>query len=472
MEYVIINFVDLQRFAQGGDNVIGTQSNVNAYTGVQTPQTAQNSMSPTMKIYYDTELLENARNEHYFSQFGRKQDLPRGRGKTIEWRKFNTLPNAERLTEGVIPTGKDFGMTSINARIHQYGMYITVSDQLELHSVDDIILGATEELGASAGESQDVAVRNVLMEGTNVMYADTLDAEGKPTGETPMGRWQLTKANRLTPNMVNKAATLLKKLKAPRIDGKYVALIHPSVAFDIRNSEYWIEAHKYAATKEIFNGEIGELHGVRFIETPTAICWAGAPLNGDAGRTLSATASYVTNDATVMAEWGDTSPYKLTIAETPSKDLVGRFVHFYDASAAAFAGTVKIVGVDSKNKYLWFDIDLGVVPASGDKLHPGESGAEADGESVAVYGCLFLGKDAYAEINPDGAGMEMIIHDKSEGGTSNPLNQFSTLGYKFSGACKILYEDRMVRVECCSSMSDIDTDNSAPLKQATPVALA
>ena len=63
--------------------------------------------------------------------------------------------------------------------------------------------------------------------------------------------------------------------------------------------------------------------------------------------------------------------------------------------------------------------------------------------------------------------MEVIIHDKDEAG--GPLNQFSTLGYKFSGGTKILYEDRMVRVECCSSMSDIDEDNSAPLQQATPV---
>ena len=50
------------------------------------------------------------------------------------------------------------------------------------------------------------------------------------------------------------------------INGKYVAVIHPSVAYDLRKSKEWIEAHKYAATTEIFNGEIGELHGCRFVE--------------------------------------------------------------------------------------------------------------------------------------------------------------------------------------------------------------
>ncbi len=470
MELIYNNFVNLQRYAEGGTNVIGTQNNVNAYTGVQTAQGPQNTMSPTMKVYYNTELLENARNEHHYAQFGRKQELPRNNGKTIEWRKFNTLPNAERLTEGVIPTGKNFGMTTLTSGLKQYGMYLSVTDQLELHAVDNIILGATEELGASAGDTQDVAIRNVLMEGTNVMYAATLGADGKPTGETPVGRWQLTKANKLTPDTVNRVVTQLTKMKAPKINGKYVAIIHPSVAYDLRNSEYWIEAHKYAKPEEMYNGEIGELHGVRFIVTPSATVWAGAALQDNGTQEHTLTADYTENGMGI-AEWGDATAFRAILGETPSKNLVGRYVHVHDASANGIVNTVKIVGVSTKDKAVWFDIPLGITPASGDKLLPGEGGAVGeDGAPTAVYGCLFLGKDAYGIIDPDGAAMEMIVHDKSEAG--GPLNQFSTLGYKFSSGTKILYEDRMVRVECCSDFSDTDEDNSNPIKQADPVQMA
>ena len=463
MTLIYNQFVGLQYFAEGGTNVVGTQTNVNAYTGVQTAQGAQNTMSPTMKTYYDTELLENARNEHHYAQFGRKQSLPRGKGKTIEWRKWNTLPNAERLTEGVIPTGKDFGQTTLISGIKQYGMYVAVTDQLELHAIDDVILGATEELGASAGDTQDVAIRNVLMEGTNVMYAATLGADGKPTGDLPVGRWQLTKANKLTPDTVNRVATLLKKMKAPRINGKYIAIVHPSVVYDLRNSEYWIEAHKYAKPEEMYNGEIGELHGIRFIETPSAVVWKGTDL-GAASENLTLTA-YTAADATAFAPYGDVSAYRMTVSEAINGDIVGRYAHFYDTSAAGVIATVKIVGVDTANKYVWVDAPVAAA-ASGDKLQPGEGSADGG----AVYGCLFLGKDAYGIIDPDGAAMEMIIHDKSEAG--GPLNQFSTIGYKFSGGAKILYEDRMVRVECCSEFSDTDEDNSAPIKQANAVQMA
>lgn len=62
---------------------------------------------------------------------------------------------------------------------------------------------------------------------------------------------------------------------------------YPSVAYDLRSSKDWIEVHKYAATSEIFNGEIGELHGCRFIENVFAPILADSYAN-KAGRQVCA----------------------------------------------------------------------------------------------------------------------------------------------------------------------------------------
>lgn len=162
--------MNLQLFADGaGVNTNVTTGTVNSYTGVASTTTA---MTPTMKTYYDTELLENARDQLIFTQLGRKQSLPAHHGKVVEWRKWNTLPAADQLQEGVIPAGKTLGMTSFPVEITQYGEYVSVSDVLELHAIDDVILGATEELGAAAGKTNDLLVRNVLMVNSNKMYAD------------------------------------------------------------------------------------------------------------------------------------------------------------------------------------------------------------------------------------------------------------------------------------------------------------
>ena len=89
-------------------------------------------------------------------------------------------------------------------------------------------------------------------------------------------RVALTPACKMTSELVAKAATQLKKMNAPTFDGKYVCIIHPTVAFDLRQDEAWIAAHQYAAATELFSGEIGELHGVRFVETTEAKIFCGA----------------------------------------------------------------------------------------------------------------------------------------------------------------------------------------------------
>jgi len=456
----LVGLIGIQRFAEAGTLVNTTTGEVNAYTG---QANATGTMSVGMKTYYDTEMLENARNKHYFAQFGKKVTLPANHGMTIEWRKWNTLPLADVLKEAVIPTSKRLGETAITGTIRELGMYVTISRRLQLHHIDDVILGATEELGASAGDTQDVAIRNALAEGTNVVYADKI-VDGEETEVN--GRYELDQNCRLTPDMVNQVYTIMRKNNVPEIDGKYVGIIHPSVQYDLRSSDEWLEAHKYARPEEIYNGEIGELHNIRFIVTPTAPVWSGTPL-GETNRYLTMTTTYTASDSGGVPTHGAASNYKLTIAETPTEDLVGRYCHVYDKSANGYVNTVKIVGVHTGSKFLWFDIDLGITPAADDKLYPGEGGAEPiDSETgLAVYGCMFFGKDAYGIIDPAGAGLEMIIKTAEQAG--GPLNQFSTAGYKLSEGTKILYPERLIRLECCSKRySTKDANNMVPFEEA------
>ena len=270
MNTMNIHNIDLQLFAEAGTLVNTTANYANAYDGTTVSFDAGNSLSGEMKTFYDTELLDNARIELFFAQFAKKQPLPENRGKTVEWRKWNTFEKAGMLQEGVIPTGQKFGMSSKTGVINQYGTYATVSDQLELHAYDDVILGATEEMGASAAETQETLIRDALLVNTNVLYCDNVSRSDGTYVSTPTACNEMEAASEtmstLTPDMVAKAVTKLKKDRVPTIHGKYYAIVHPSVAYDLRESKGWLEAHKYAQPDEIFNGEIGELHGCRFIE--------------------------------------------------------------------------------------------------------------------------------------------------------------------------------------------------------------
>ena len=53
--------------------------------------------------------------------------------------------------------------------------------------------------------------------------------------------------------------------------------------------------------------------------------------------------------------------------------------------------------------------------------------------------------------------MEMIVKDRSEVG--GPLEQYSTAGYKFEDCTRILYPERLLRLESCSAYSAFDAAN-------------
>ena len=285
-----MNYINyLQLFADAGSVVNTTTGSVNANSG---EKETTNKLSAALKAFYDTELLENAKADMVYAQFAKRQGLPAGHGTTVEWRQWNTFEKASQLAEGVIPTGQKFGMSSKTATIEQYGTYAAISDRLEMHAYDDIILGATEEMGASAAETQEMLIRDALLTNTNVMYCDGVDLATGNKLATPISCGEMSfnefAVYALTPEMVSRAVTKLRKDRVPTIDGKYVAVIHPSVAFDLRNSAEWIEAHKSCAVKELFNGEIGELHGCRFIEN------VFAPVLGDGYRNADETVTYAT----------------------------------------------------------------------------------------------------------------------------------------------------------------------------------
>lgn len=330
MKALTISNFDIQLFAFGDAPATMTK-------------TTTSDMAPTMKEFYDTALLENAREASVFDQFAKVQ--PMTHGKTAEWRKFKTFaPATTPLQEGVVPTGKTLGMTNITATLSQHGDFVPVSDVLEMTAFDDVIFGATEEMGAAGGETDDILTRNALIgaDATNVMWVNGGSSRDSLSG-----------SDKLTPADINKAVTMLKKMKAPKINGYYVAVVHPSIAEDIRNSDDWKEFHKYNAVNPIFKGEIGELHGCKFIESNNAKIWENA--------------------------------------------------------------------------------------------------------KGAVYGTLVFGKDAFGKLSLDGGDMEMIIHGKNEIG--GPLDQFSTVGYKFMHGAAILYPERIVRIESNSSYSATDEAN-------------
>ena len=387
-------------------------------------------LSAEMKTYYGMELLENAKPQLVHNQFAATKPLPVGGGKTVEWRKFGAFDKAlTPLTEGVTPDGSGISVSYITKELAQYGDYTTVSDMLDLTAIDDVVLEITDRHGNNMGLTLDTVTRNEIQQGNQVIYAPVLGEGGKQT--TVTSRVALTPECKMTSELVAKAATQLKKMNAPTFDGKYVCIIHPSVAFDLRQDEAWIAAHQYAAATELFSGEIGELHGVRFVETTEAKIFRGDDLAKNS-RNLAVKGA-VSNNATVNFDGGTVE----------SGSLVGRYVIIGGKRYKVVSNT------DSS-----MTLDKAITAADDAVIYPGEGGAEG----CAVYGCLFVGKGAYGVVDLS-EGTEVIVKPRGSSGTADPLDQRSSVGWKGIHAAAILYDEYMVRVECGSSYSGEDKAN-------------
>ena len=313
-------------------------------TSVPANTTGTGSLSAEMKTFYDKNLLRYTKPHLVHDQFGQTRNIPKNGGKRIEFRRFEQLPKAlTPLTEGVTPEGQTMTVTKQEAEVKQYGGFVSLSDQISMTAIDNVVVEATTAIGNQAGSTLDTISREALNAGTNVQYA-----EGQVSS-----RSELTAEMKLTVKAIKMAVRALKVQNTAKINGHYVAIIHPDCAYDITLDPRFIEVVKYKNPERIFNGEIGTLEGVRFIETTEAKKFTNAGASG-----------------------------------------------------------------------------------------------------IDVYSTLLLGENAYATTKIEGGGLETIVKPLGSGGTADPLNQRSTVGWKAMKVTEILSQQYMVRIETASTYND------------------
>jgi len=155
---------------------------------------------------------------------------------------------------------------------------------LDLTALDPVINDSVELIGDQGGLTADTIVRDAIPNVANVQYAG-----GKTTRAELV--WTTETQDKLTVNEIRKAVRTLKKNRAPQFvrsgKGYYVAIVGPETTYDLQSDAIWQDVSKYSAAEQIFDGEIGKLFGVIFVETTQAKIFTGAGTEGrDVGATL------------------------------------------------------------------------------------------------------------------------------------------------------------------------------------------
>ena len=406
---------------------------LNLFDG-NTNTTLDAGLSDEMKTYYSMRLINLAEPELIHDQFGQKHPIPKNSGKTIEFRKYDSLPKAlVPLTEGVTPAGQKLSMGVIRATVKQYGGYIELSDILELTAIDNNLVQATRLLASQAGRTSDTITREVLAGGTNVVYA------GGAKDRSELVGGDATEANNkyLSVDDIRKAVRALKVMNAQKINGYFAGIIHPDTAYDLMSDKKWVDVKTYSDPDGIYEGEIGKIEGVRFVETTEAKIFHAPDLviaDGSNAAVRDLTVKSASGNVITVTEALSTNQ---AAALTGREILVGSELMEVASAAAGAAGAATITVKDSP----------ATTPAASTVIYPGEGGAKGRD----VYSTLIVGADAYVVTELEGGGLQHIVKQLGSSGTADPLNQRATAGWKLTKVAKRLVEQYMVRIESAST---------------------
>lgn len=388
--------------------------NLNKSTGVLT--------APLFQPALNRHILDCAKPNLVHQQFGRKVTVPKGKGKAVVFDKMCRLPMAKTpLVEGVTPNGRAISMTRVTALPKQYGDYVSTTDEFDYFAYDPSprVLEINESLGRQAGETMDSLAADVLAGAKNVQFPNQ-----------KASRSALTETDVLTVTDIRKAVRTLKGNNAPKINGKYIALIHTDVAYDIMSDPDWKYPHQYVDTKNIYEGEIGELYGVKFVETTQAKIFRGEALC-DKYEELTVYSVEGTK-ITIAEELTETEAQALASKEV----VIDGKLHTVSQAVAGLSGKA----------VLTMSEDMTELAAADMKIYP--AGGAANGKNV--YSTIVLGADAYGVTSAKG-NIENITKPLGSAGSADPLNQRATVGWKAHFVCQRLDELNMVRIESVAS---------------------
>lgn len=245
-----------------------------------------------MAFVFSKKLLDYARQKLVMNQFGDDITFQKNAGsKTIRWLRpaAGDRSQVQTLTEGVpLATYREISYSTIEATLIQYGELAKFSDQLTLIELYPTLKQSIDTLGEDAAQHADFIVMTEVVGGiaaANKFYAQGITSYNNLVAATASGG-ALTIADLL------RAMTRLQIARAPQIDGEYVAIVPPQVAYDLMQDTKFINAGTYGTTKGLFNGEVGRWYGVRIIVATQP--WIEANTNGTEGTYASSGAIYST----------------------------------------------------------------------------------------------------------------------------------------------------------------------------------
>lgn len=214
-----------------------------------------------IEVYNVRKTLEFAKPKLIYSQFGAPDLTMRRKGKTASWLRFTKLGiPSSTLDESPTWSPETISDTVVTATLQLWGNGVELLEFLDETSFLDLPMEYKKLVGQNAGETINEKVRDILIAGTSVNYANSVAA-----------RQNLISTDTVDLDDILNTVESLETSDAPMIGDEYVAIISPYVKTRLMKDTAFREATRYLAKdNSIFTGELANIDGVRFVKTSTA----------------------------------------------------------------------------------------------------------------------------------------------------------------------------------------------------------
>lgn len=215
-------------------------------------------LSGVIQTVYSQEVLLAAQPLLKFDQFANvKTELNVSPGMTIQFLGYDNIAPGGKLTEGVQMTTKTLSTNTRQITVYEYGNAVATSEFLLQTSFRDVMADAAVLLGRDYATVVDSEERAVLETTTQKVYGGRKAAHDA-----------LVASDILDVRAIKDAVEILSTKNIPKVNGDfYVCFVHPHQSRNLRDDTAWINAAQYGDPDRIFNGEIGRIEDVIFIET-------------------------------------------------------------------------------------------------------------------------------------------------------------------------------------------------------------
>lgn len=459
--------------------------------------TVNNTVVLDQAKYLSKRLLARSHLRCVMSSLCDQDQMQEGSGLTaymVRYKRMNAPVTT--LTEGTPPAvASTFTLEQVTVTLDQWGDFVQISDVAQLTANHPLMKAATDLLADNAARVMDREITQVILAGTNIQYGDG----------SVITRDTIQSTMKISDQSLQKARVTLVNAGAPPRGGPagdarpvaaqgnfangstYVAVCGPEVLSDIMQPSTsfgsFVSAAVYANTKALYNAEIGQWLGYRFVETnflPKFVQLGNATVSIGSGAGTWANAGGITGltiTTTLAGGLLGNATFGLKITR---KDLLRGFeeaisqvktittggatakLTFTMPSTAGYVYNVyldTVAGGGSTSDALLSAIYTNLAAASVSNYTsavpanvanpPASLRSSGDGfDPAAIYPVFIFGEAAVGWV---GFYKAKFLMSGSGAEKADPLAQFRTAGYKFFGKAVIKDGTRLLRIEAAST---------------------